>query len=168
MQAHGTAFRARAASFRADAEQVCFEADIAGAYPESAGLLRWQRRCTLARAQAEVRISDRYEFAREHNSYELRFMTCVRPRPIERGVEFRLTGGETLNLTVRSAPLETTLHEFAIHDRQLQRAWGKTLYQVRLWQADAAQRGECVLTLSRGGPRPGAGPEAPLPVEDLP
>jgi hypothetical protein len=51
-------------------------------------------------------------------------------------------------LRVTPPPDRITLHAFALDDRQLQLAWGDTLYQIRLHFERVAVEGQCDIVLS--------------------
>jgi hypothetical protein len=167
-QEHGPQFAARDARFLEERSSVGFVADIAGAYPAAAGLTLWERRVTLSRDDGQIRIEESYVFDRRENSFELRYMSCCRPSYDGEWVRFEIGPGRFLALEVAPAPGRVTLHAFALHDRNMVHAWGKTLYQVRLLFDGVPSRGGVVTLISLASGIVKAEFEAPLLAGELP
>jgi hypothetical protein len=143
MQRQGPAFRARQVSCLRDGRCVSLKLDLAGAYPDDAGLALWKRECTLDRDLGEIRVREDFSFHRSVNHFELRFMTCRPSRAFGKSVRIDL-GGDS-GLTMRTVPeaSSVSIETLAVEDRQLRHVWGDVLYQIRFRFEEVGPRGRC-------------------------
>jgi hypothetical protein len=154
VQMHGADSGARDATFIEGDDEVTFGVDIAEAYPAAAGLVRWQRTSVLSRNEATIHVRDEFCFNRSDNRYEQRFMTASPPRVVDGEVVLEIASDRSAVLRSTPRPDRITLHAFALRDSHLQRAWGDTLYQIRLHFERVAAQGRCDVSLvARNGRR---------------
>jgi hypothetical protein len=143
MQAPGARFAAREIVCTASEEARALSMDIAGAYPESAGIDRWSRRIEL-RAGAGVTVCDEYALRRQVREIVLSFLTPCRPRTGEAGtirlIPGQLPGGlRTAGGTVgveAPSPFHIRVEKVGLNDQQLRAVWGPRLSRVVITLAD--------------------------------
>jgi hypothetical protein len=147
MQQNGPSFKASEARYLRDGQTVNFSLDISGAYPEEAGIELWERECILDRSQGEIRIRESFRFRKDGNGFELRYMTCRHPRLDGKSVRFDVGEGTALVLDTQPEATDLTLHTIPLDDRQLSRAWGTELFQIRLRFDDVPRQSQCITRL---------------------
>jgi len=145
-QSPGRNFCARNVSSSDDEGTAQFALDIAGAYPEEAGVKSCMRRAALDRGNGSLRITDRWELdgAREVTEY---FITPCEP-------EFKtqspsggmMTLGSALFEWHASAPVSASAEIHKLDDPHLTEVWGDRLWRVALTVQSGAE-GEVGITL---------------------
>ena len=165
VQLHGPGAGGLDAIFSDGETAVSFGVDLAAAYPAQAGLVRWRRSSVLDRAAKTIHLHDEFRFHRGDNRYEQRFMTACPPRAIDGQVVLDVAPDRSVALRVTPPPDRITLHAFALDDRQLQLAWGDTLYQIRLHFERVAVEGQCDIVLSPRAGRLSDGVISEVPYE---
>ncbi len=131
MQRDGAAFAARAVETAFDAATARIEMDIAGAYPEAAGLRSYRRTVTLERGH-RVTIADRHEGSR---AAELSLMLAE--RPVLEAARIVLPDFASIALAGAGA---VRLEEIAVDDPRLRASWPARLYRVLVPLAGADLR----------------------------
>lgn len=131
MQRPGSSAAAREASFSDDGESARFALEIAGAYPEDAGIESWRRTVALDRSGGRVTIEEAFALAGT-SEIEWSFMCPAEPivPPNPAGESIRL--GSTVALTVSGAVLDARVDRIAIDDARLEPHWGSALYRLVL------------------------------------
>jgi hypothetical protein len=136
MQSPGREFAARDAEYRADDETAEFSLDIAGAYPEKAGLQTWRRTVRLQRGQ-RVEIVDRYELAAPAGEIVLSLLTPAAPHLAGPGrislVASPLPGSRHSgvgSLTYDAATFSAHVEEQPVTDERLGQVWGEKLSRI--------------------------------------
>jgi Heparinase II/III-like protein len=134
MQAAGRQYEAREVGFHADEAGAEFSADLAAAYPESAGVEKWRRSVRLDRAANGVVVTDRFALRGVGGKIEMSLMTpCTVRADGARAVV--LSGGMLGKASVRvavtaAAAPEFRTEEIAIDDSRLRGSWGNRLYRT--------------------------------------
>ncbi len=137
-QSPGQAFAARSVSYQADDGSSNLSMDIAGAYPEEAGIRSWTRAVALTRGQS-IDIQDSYYLSNPAGEITLSLLTpCEvtvesggRIALNEAALDAERTSG-TAVIHYDGDKLEATAEALAIGDPQLQRAWGDRLTRILL------------------------------------
>jgi hypothetical protein len=154
MQMPGLEAAARAVSCDIADDGVIFSADIAGAYPETAGVRTWIRTVQLVRGE-EVRIEDRYTLSRKATEIQMGLLTPCRVEE---------AGSGRLRLTTASLPGgrksgEAMLHydvdrmtfdiqTIPLEDDRMQNYWGTQIYRILFTFSDPGMEGEASLQLT--------------------
>lgn len=147
MQAPGREFAARKAEYAADDQVAELSLDIAGAYPEDAGLQSWVRTLRLHRGE-QVEIIDRYELAAPAHEIVLGVLTPAAPHLSEPGrislmasplPDGRRSGAG--HLTYDAQTLTVQIEEQPITDERLGGVWGQKLSRVVFTAHDPNVRG---------------------------
>ena len=121
-QGAGKAFAARDVRVALDADAAEIEMDIAGAYPEQAGVSRYVRRVRLDKIKGVVTLADRFEGT---ISPELVLMLAQEPALADG--EIRVGDLATVRLEGAGLP---RVDAIAITDPRLKWAWPDTIYRV--------------------------------------
>jgi hypothetical protein len=131
MQRPGSSAAAREVSFSDDGESAGLALEIAGAYPEDAGIESWRRTVALDRAGRRVTIEEAFTLAGP-SEIEWSFMCPVEPIvPVDpAGKPIRL--GSTVELSVTGATLDARVERIDIDDARLEPHWGPALYRLLL------------------------------------
>lgn len=122
-QKNGKRYAARNVKYRKGA----LEMDIAGAYPDSAGVKRWTRKVSIDR-RGIVTIDDSYELSRGHAPQQLMLVSAVEPKVAESGI---LLGSCRLrmNNAVVDVKVEPLADKF---DPMMQSMWPDGLWRIVL------------------------------------
>ena len=132
MQKDGENYRARDVSWHMN-ENLCeITMDIAGAYPEEAGLAYYRRTATLCKGH-RILIKDCYAFQPDKtgskNTVVISLMTYEKPTPQTIAQDLLLHIGNLGTVTIRQAQL-AAIEEIPITDPRLQTAWTHNLYRI--------------------------------------
>lgn len=109
--------------------------DLAAAYPEPAGVRRWQRTLRLDRVAEQVTIMDEWEL-RDPAHVVLNLITPAAVRRCGAGRLDLTADGRTLAVEYHHG-FTVTVDEIALTDAKLTAVWGKALCRIRV----AAERG---------------------------
>jgi hypothetical protein len=136
MQAPGREFAARAVAYSADDDGAQFSLDIAGAYPQEAGLQAWVRTIRLQRGD-QVEIADRYALATPAEEIVLGLLTPATPHLREPGhISFTTSSlpddrrSGTGHLVYDAGIFGVRIEELPITDERLGQVWGDRLSRI--------------------------------------
>jgi hypothetical protein len=148
-QAGGRKFAARDVSYRASDASARLTMDIAGAYPDSAGIRAWKRIVTLNRSR-EVVVSDEYDLARgEPGGIVFSLMTCREPDFRHPGVVRLGAGSPAAVLEFDATLAEASAEPIVVSDPQLQSCWGSSLWRILLTLKSPERRGSFAVRIRR-------------------
>jgi hypothetical protein len=153
MQAAGRQYEARDVGFHADAAGAEFTADLAAAYPSSAGVEKWRRSVRLDRAANAILLTDRFALRGASGKIEMNLMTPCTVRP-DGARAVILSGGMPGGASVRiavdaaAAPAWNT-EEIAINDSRLRGSWGNRLYRTVVSWSSLPPAGELKFTITQ-------------------
>ncbi|WNR43031.1 heparinase II/III family protein [Paenibacillus roseipurpureus] len=135
MQQDGSNFRALYLHYEESDEKTGLMLELAGTYPEEAGIISWTRSCRMVRwPKAMVELEEHYIFSSEaENQFTLNFMTCYEPVIVVEGT-INLLGNQKTVLSMNYAGDQFTaeIETIVLEDNKLSNAWGKCLYRVVL------------------------------------
>ncbi|MCC5833138.1 MAG: heparinase II/III family protein [Opitutales bacterium] len=133
-QRPGPDYRSREVAYHADAEVAKLSLDIAGAYPEAAGVESWSRSIQLVRG-SEVLIEDNYSL-QNTGSIKLNLMTVHAVEPAGEGVlNIKTRKGRRIQLDFDPTNLEVEIERLALdgpEDPGVVDRWGDRMYRIRL------------------------------------
>ncbi len=140
MQRDGKNFKADAVSAAATGKAVTISMDIAGAYPSSAAVARWQRTFRFDRTKAKLVLTDRFRLATRKDATSLHFMSCAKPVKTGEGwMLFTGADGEpALRLHYDAKKMSVKVEEKLMDDDRLKASWGDRLYRLTLTVTDAS------------------------------
>jgi hypothetical protein len=154
MQAAGRQYEAHDARFHADDAGAEFSAELAAAYPDSAGVEKWRRSVRLDRAANLVLVTDRFALRGGSGKIEMNLMTPCTVRP-DGARAVMLSGGMLGEARVRiaveaaAAPVWST-EEIAIDDSRLRGSWGNRLYRMVVGWGRLPATGELKFEITQG------------------
>ncbi len=100
--------------------------DIAGAYPEEAGVKSWKR--TVSAKKTAIEITENYELNTYKEPMRLMFITTIRPQIGKRAV---ILGSHCLQFN--NSQIEATVEDISEKlDPLLQHMWGKNMFRIVL------------------------------------
>lgn len=132
MQPDGPEFAAKGVRYIANDERASVRMDLAGAYPDSADIVSWDREISLVR-ETGVTISDRYELSSYHGQSSVTLMTNRLVQRSSDGVLalIDMTGdGAPVYIHFAGDELAATLETIALTDAGLTRTWGDNVTRI--------------------------------------
>ena len=131
-QMQGANYKAKNTAFKADSRSAAFSTDIAGAYPEDAGVSSWIRSYTLNRGKSFV-ISDRYELTSQKNSPTYsNLITCCKVTMVKPGLLKFSGDGFTMDMTYNPKIVTPEIEFIEVTDRSLKRYWPEGVTRIKL------------------------------------
>jgi hypothetical protein len=150
MQKDGRNFRSENVSFSANSQTVRFYVDIAGAYPDEAGVQSWKRSINFRRGKL-IEVTEDYQL--NLNKEEL-FLTFMTPCSIETDksglVKFtEKETGQPFHLSLLYDPDELTVESerIIIDDPRLDPVWGDELTRIKLVMKSPGSKGRIRYTI---------------------
>ena len=129
-QAPGDKFRAKHTGLVADDKKAEFKLDLAGAYPEAAAVVEWNRTLRLERGKYFL-LQDNYLLSEYKSASYLNFLTVCEVSEKEAGVVELRNGKNAIQLEYNTASLEMIIEPFEVNDSTVEISWGKTLTRLR-------------------------------------
>ncbi|MDZ7319575.1 MAG: heparinase II/III-family protein [candidate division KSB1 bacterium] len=152
MQQEGRNFAARDVQYATDDDHAQLRLDIAGAYPETAGINRWIRTIRLNRQQ-EIELTDAFELQQATSQIELTLMTPCQVSVDPPGRLNLKRGNDPTAIEAHVVYDETKLtpaiETIAINDANLRKNWGHRIYRVLLKSTVARKRDTWKLRITR-------------------
>lgn len=136
-QKFGTEYRSSEVKF--DSKGMVFSANIAGAYPEEAGVKTWIRSYTLGKN--ELKVTDKFELNKMTDPNVLNFMTWGEVKIDEAGTVDIHVKGEKARLVYDKNRFEASMETITLDDPRLSNVWGKEIYRISLKAKDAVRTG---------------------------
>jgi len=151
MQQAGGSFRAREVTLQSSSRRVRFELELAGAWPETAGVRSYRRSLTLQRGRS-VELRDSWQLTGIGTPLELNLMTCREPVAAGPGrVHLPPPGsGEGVRGVEISWAADTftlSMDEVELTDSRLRSSWGNRVWRLRLIHIDTPAQGEALITI---------------------
>ena len=132
MQINGREYCAEDLEFSSNRSKVSFQADIAGAYPEEAGIKSWNRSLELNRGKS-VAISEEFELEKINGQTTFNLMTPYQVDVDENNGMITFNDPEfKVRLVFNHNDLDIETEEINVTDRRLKPVWGDKLYRIKL------------------------------------
>ena len=151
LQEEGKAYQANNAVCTISDSCAELAMDIAGAYPEEAGIEAWNRAVRLVRDEsAFIEIIDDYKLAGVTSDVYYTLMTPCEPvisMPGEIKIEY--IQGKTAKLQYDDAALSASIERIELVDSRLKRNWGDVMYRIVLTETAAVMEGVRRLMITR-------------------
>lgn len=149
MQYNGRAFKSREVSFKANPKTVNFIIDLAGAYPEEAGVNYWKRSLTFQRGKS-IQVNEVYSLKKVDGPTFLSFMTPCSVSINEGKIE--LTEQNAVNpfqlaIDYNAKQFSVEIENIKIDDPNLKRVWGDELRRIKMIMTSPAQTGKIRYTI---------------------
>ena len=154
MQKNGREFAVANARYHADDDKAWFFADIAGAYPDSAQIKKWERKIILVRDK-QIRLEEEYEFQQVLQPIVLNFMTANKPfvsetdkGKISIAAKDNQNSGKGFTLHYDHKKFDVNIEPKKLTDSRMRNSWGETLYSIRLVAKDKNTKGKHIITIT--------------------
>lgn len=132
-QAPGAQFKASDANYYMDDSMAQFSLNIASAYPENAGIVRWDRTCALIRGESPaVEMTDDFILAEASANISLSIMTPCKADLQSGVIRLNVPEGACIRLDYDSTKLSASIEPIEIDDARLAPIWGPELYRIQL------------------------------------
>ncbi|MCF8226399.1 MAG: heparinase II/III-family protein [Bacteroidales bacterium] len=141
MQKDGHEFRARGFNTKIRGDRTTVNMDIAGAYPENAHTLSWNRNMTLDRPDEMITLTDAWKQSGQTGRNQWHFILATEPVILEEG-EIMVTNGKTQLKFMHDEELYVQIEKINIDDNRLQRIWGKSLWRLTLTSEQKGLQGK--------------------------
>jgi hypothetical protein len=146
-QAAGREFAAREAAWGADDAHAQLSLNLAGAYPQAAGIVSWRRTLRLERdARPAIFVRDGFTL-RQPSEVTLSLMTPCEPRLDQPGV-ILLPGAHAVRVEFPGDALEAASERIDIEDARLVPVWGDHLFRVTLKGRGPVSEGDWELRIT--------------------
>jgi len=135
MQMPGREFAARNIKYETSRKWARFSLDLAGAYPEEAQVISWQRTITLQRGK-RVELVEAYQLKAAEKPIELNFLTPLNPAKSAAG-KIQLSNpqqvaGPIYHLVFDTRRWEPEFERIEMNDTRMKQNWGEYLYRIIL------------------------------------
>lgn len=146
-QLPGKARAAKDFSFEDDGEKAVYHADIANAYHEDAGIIRYERTITLDRKEKSLVLKDQYALSGVSSGITLPLISIKKPL-IESGKLVIPTKDSALGIFFDETVFSPVIEEHDMSDTKLQDSW-KTdkAYRTLLKQTQPSKEGSFEITI---------------------
>lgn len=148
-QLAGREYEARNTQFKADKRQIIFSTDITGAYPQDAGIKKWERGYRLDRGKRFV-IKDAYQFNKAPDgTTTLNFITYCKVSQSRPGSLLFQGEDFTLEMKYDAKALDPGIEFIEVTDNGLKRYWPNGITRVAFTLKDPKIKGENNITVVR-------------------
>jgi hypothetical protein len=146
-QLPGRDYQAANTRFTANKKRIEFSTDIAAAYPEKAGLSKWERTYQLDRGKRFI-VKDQYQFDQiPENLTTLNFVTYCKVSESKPGT-ITLQGEDyTLELTYNPKATDPTIEFIEVTDNGLKRYWPNGVTRIVFPLKNPGLKGENSITI---------------------
>ena len=128
-QKPGKQYSAKNVAFDKKGNEIRFQADVAGAYPEEAMVQNWYRTFSFKRGTS-LTVTEEFRLKKKQGATSVNFMTCLKPEKESDGL-LRLKGeGFSLVLKYNAKKIDLKIEEKHIEDARLKNYWGESVYRL--------------------------------------
>jgi hypothetical protein len=128
-QKPGKEYSAKNVAFEKKGNEIKFQADVAGAYPEEAMVQHWYRTFSFKRGQSFT-LREEFRLTENKGTTSVNFMTCLKPEKDPDGL-VRLKGEDfSLVLKYNAKKTDVKIEEKKIDDARLNNYWGESVYRL--------------------------------------
>jgi hypothetical protein len=142
-QSFGAAYKAAETAF--DRANRTFSLNIAGAYPETAGVKHWKRSFTLK--NGTLRISEDFELTGTETPNRINFITWGKVDTGTPGIVRIETNGEKVRLVYDRHVFNVSVETVRLDDARLSDVWGHEVYRLSLNAKTKTAKGRYTYTV---------------------
>ncbi len=150
MQQDGREFRSRDVSFSESPKTVNFAVDLAGAYPEEAGVISWKRALKFQRGKS-IQVNEEYSLEKVEGPTFLSFMTPCQVDINQDGkIDFKEKSPENpfhLIIEYDANQFSVKTENIKIDDQRLKPVWGDEVIRIRMIMNDPKKEGKIRYTI---------------------
>lgn len=144
-QAPGSQYRSSSVNF--NAEKSTFSLDLAKAYPEEAGIKKWQR--TYQLSLQGLTISDKFLLTKAQSPNLLNFLLWSEPDISVPGTVRIKNQGAGVKLMYNALQFEPILETIPLNDKRLSDVWGAQLFRLSLKAKKLNDSGNYMITINQ-------------------
>lgn len=150
-QKDGRKYKAADVSYHQEDTRVSLLMNIAGAYPDSAGIKSWMRSLSLIRdSHPCIEIKDNFQLQRATDDITLILMTPHLPQIEETGsIVLQDKDSNKVIIHYDREMLIVSVEEIALDDEVMIDVWGSQLYRIKLKTITAIDQGEYIIKISK-------------------
>ncbi len=150
MQKNGMEFKAKNVIYKASDKKVSFSLDISSSYPDSSGIIKWNKDFTYTRGKSIV-LEENYLLSKNEKEIESYLMTCRKPELKDDGTIIlpSYKGTDKKVRIIYDAKLfDVQLETNVLKDRKLKSSWDKgELYRIKFTMKNKALSGKIKWTI---------------------
>lgn len=124
-----------------------FTVDIAGAYPEEAGVNSWKRALKLSHKKNELTVAEKYDLKKRDSDTYVVLLTSATPEKLTDGSIRLSQDGRTHLLKSPSKDVTITFEPLDKRDIEVSRNW-KQIYRIFITPSQKAKTGEILYTIT--------------------
>ncbi|UVI27722.1 heparinase II/III-family protein [Paenibacillus spongiae] len=150
-QMNGSEYRAEEVEYRHDDKAAALSMNIAGAYPDAAGIKSWVRTISLIRDSSPyVEIKDHYRLHQTSDDITLILMTVRQPQADEYGhYILQAEDSNRIHIQYNHNMFTGSIEFIPLEDKAMRSVWGAELYRIKLQSIKPAKQGECIIKISK-------------------
>lgn len=146
-QKEGETYRATDLKYKNNNKKAYLLFDIAHAYPNNAGVKKWQRTICLNRGKC-VTITENYKLHNHQDTTEVNLICCGSAKQIAEGTILIDNGRNTGNIIYNPQQLSASIEEIVYDDDVIQQSWKrKKLYRVKLTIKSKSLKGKIIYSI---------------------
>ncbi len=121
--------------------------NIAGAYPDSAGIKSWMRSISLIRDSYPcIEIKDNFQLERVTHDITLSLITPHTPQfEGTEGIVLQDENHHKVIIRYNGEMFVASINKIPLEDENMRAVWGDHLYRIRLKTITAVDQGECII-----------------------
>lgn len=137
----------KAVNTRIDSATFRFSTDIAGAYPNEAGIKSWIRNYELS--GKTLQITDQFTISGPKTPNALHFLVWAKPTLIKEGTILLEKEGTKMFLRYEPGSLQYEVDTIEQTDKRLSNVWGTQLYRIRLTAKKVTTKGRYRILITK-------------------
>lgn len=149
MQMNGSKFSSRDVAYNSDGAVSELRQEIAGAYPEAAGVSTWLRSVGLDRGKRAVVIRDEFELTERREPPRLNFMTALDVATDDGVVRLLDDGFDDVVISFDNDAIQVVVDTIGMGDERLRAQWGDRLHRIVFESKGTEARGTIQIVMSR-------------------
>jgi hypothetical protein len=150
-QKNGRQYKADEVSYHQDHGVASLSMNIAGAYPDSAGIKSWIRSMNLIRgSHPSIEIKDSFQLLSATEGIVLILMTPHLPQVKEAGsIVLQDNNLNKVIIQYKAEMFGVSTDIISLDDEVMREVWGNQLYRIKLKTITAMDQGECIIKISK-------------------
>ena len=128
-QKPGKEYSAKNVAFEKKGNELKFQVDVAGAYPEEAMVQNWYRTFSFKRGQS-LTLTEDFRLTENKGTTSVNFMTCLKPEKDSDGLLWLKGEDFSLLLKYNAKKTDVKIEEKRIDDARLNNYWGESVYRL--------------------------------------
>ncbi|MDF2613201.1 MAG: heparinase [Clostridia bacterium] len=150
-QAYGKQYKSKNVSYISDHESTIFSLDIDEAYPEQAGIIKWNRQFVYDRMNHEIRVKEKFDLREKTDKITMNYMTNCEPIKLkDNRIVLRNLVGKSVEISYPKGYFDFSVTEIPIKDERLLRSWKGSFYRIQLKLKKQVESEEWLFVIRQG------------------